>query len=37
MDERGMEEEGKDREGEGWEIKEKCMLIFFFFGIVSFI
>jgi hypothetical protein len=23
MDERGMEEEGKDREGEGWGIKEK--------------
>jgi hypothetical protein len=22
MDERGMEEEGKDREGEGWGIKE---------------
>jgi hypothetical protein len=39
MDERGMEEEGKDREGEGWGIKEKCMLLIkkFFFGIVSFI
>jgi hypothetical protein len=25
MDERGMEEEGKDREGEGWGIKENVV------------
>jgi hypothetical protein len=31
MDERGREEEGKDREGEGWKIERKNVGLIYFF------
>jgi hypothetical protein len=36
MDEKGMEEEGKDREGKGWGIERKNVSLIVFLGIVIF-